>query len=172
MGDTFLAFVYLFSGLLYTFFGAKHLHLFNFFLFIFGVFQYTLTQFSLTISICITLIYLGIAVCCANQENVQCGILYCGIGLFVGQAYWVLLASYYAPLWTLGIFKAAIGFACMIYGFTSYDEWKMPEGTALFGANLVALSISLFTQEGLGNFGYLGVQIACCVVLGIVGYKY
>ena len=60
----------------------------------------------------------------------------------------------------------------MIYGFTSYDEWNMPEGTALFGANLVALSISLFTQEGLGNFGYLGVQIACCVVLGIVGYKY
>ena len=48
----------------------------------------------------------------------------------------------------------------------------MGEATAFFGANLTAYSIFLFTKGGLGNFGFLGVQVACCIVLVRLGVKY
>ena len=71
--------------------------------------------------------------------------VFCGIGFFVGNAYWTLLASYYAPLWTQDIFTIVIGIGCGIYGAKKYQEEQMGEATAFLGANLTAYSIYLFT---------------------------
>ena len=95
-----------------------------------------------------------------------------GIGFFVGNGYWTLLASYYAPLWTQGIFVIVIGFGCAIYGYNTYDEANMVDATAFFGANLIAYSILLYTQGALGNFGFLGVQITISLFVVCLGVNF
>ncbi len=62
------------------------------------------------------------------------------IGIFVSFAYWTLLASYYAPLWTLVVTQILFAIGTAAFGASKYEdgEEKMEEATSLLGANLIA----------------------------------
>jgi hypothetical protein len=62
------------------------------------------------------------------------------IGLYVGGAYWTLLASYYAPR-TQGLFMVVMGFGSVIYGQIKYEEAVSrmeEEATVLIGSLFIA----------------------------------
>ncbi len=88
---------------------------------------------------------IGLSACFRYHDRLHGVILFSGIGVFVGSAYWTLFASYYAPEWTQILFMAVISIGCAIYRVKNIDEEKMGEATVLFGANLIAYSIYLFS---------------------------
>ena len=63
------------------------------------------------------------------------------IGIYVGGAYWTLLASYYSPLWTQGVFMAVMGFGSVTYGAIKYEEAESrmeEEASVLIGSLFIA----------------------------------
>ena len=101
------------------------------------------------------------------------------MGVYVGRLIWVLLLSYFAPLWTQyilqGIVISFFIFSCFfIDGFTVGDLHPGNRhyallGSCVFGANLIATSIGLFTQA---NIYWIALeQFLCMCVLGKIGHS-
>jgi hypothetical protein len=62
------------------------------------------------------------------------------IGIYVGLAYWTLLASYYAPR-TQGLFILVMGNGSAIYGVIKYEEAESrmeEEASVLIGSLFIA----------------------------------
>ena len=171
------AFVYLGLGVAYTFFGAKFVQLFISLLFglLIGSIPVTIATVAGggTISTGVTIASIclfGIASFgCWHAHKTHAVILGVGVGTYVGSVAWALLASYYtAPAWKF-VFEAI---AAIIFGWYGYHHPKkfIVHATAFLGANMIATSITLFTNDSMGVWGNLGVQVACIVVFGYAGH--
>ena len=172
------AFVYLGLGVAYTFFGAKFVQLFISLLFglLIGSIPVTIASLasggSISTGVTIASICLfGIASFgCWHAHKTHAVILGVGVGTYVGSVAWALLASYYtAPAWKF-VFEAI---AAIIFGWYGYHHPKkfIVHATAFLGANMIATSITLFTNDSMGVWGNLGVQVACIVVFGYAGHE-
>lgn len=106
---------------------------------------------------------------CWHAHKTHAVILGVGVGTYVGSVAWALLASYYTAPAMKFVFEAI---AAIILGWYGYHHAKkfMVHATAFLGANMIATSITLFTNDSMGVWGNLGVQVACIVVFGYAGH--
>ena len=107
---------------------------------------------------------------CWHAHKTHAVILGVGVGTYVGSVAWALLASYYTAPAMKFVFEAI---AAIILGWYGYHHAKkfMVHATAFLGANMIATSITLFTNDSMGVWGNLGVQVACIVVFGYAGHQ-
>ena len=104
------------------------------------------------------------------------------MGVYITRLLWVLLLSYFAPLWTLYILQGIVsiiilGFFCLwayIEEVSSDDPYSAHRdfalrGSSVFGANLIATSIDLFTQANI--YWIALAQLLCMVLFGYIGHR-
>jgi small basic protein len=96
--------------------------------------------------------------------------LFFGVGIYVGQVLWSLVASYYAPECTLHLFDGLMAVFFGFYGYHRTDKSDVVAASTFLGAIIVAYSINLFTEGKIGINGNDGVQAVCIVVLGYLGH--
>ena len=101
------------------------------------------------------------------------------MGVYITRLLWVLLLSYFAPLWTQYILQGIVlsFFYCccaLSEGMGGGDRRRGHRnfallGSCVFGANLIATSIGLFTQANI--YWIALAQFLCMCVLGNIGYS-
>ena len=81
-----------------------------------------------------------------------------------------LIASYYAPDWTLHVFDGMVAVIFGFYGFNHTEKMHVVAATTFVGAISASYSINLFTEGKIGIGGNDGVQAACILVFGYLGH--
>jgi hypothetical protein len=162
--------IYLVLGIAYTFFGILYVH-FLISLFtglIVGAFPYFLLSGS-TFGLCASIIlFAATSFGCCRLYRLHAALLGAYVGTAAGSVAWALLAVFGIPLYFKYIFEIfGVVYFCWFF-YTHDDEFLMP-ATAFLGSNMIAISITLATNDRLGFWGNLGVKIACIIVLSFAG---
>ena len=99
------------------------------------------------------------------------------MGVYIARLLWVLLLSYFAPLWTLyilqGMALVLLYTSCALKEGMAVDDRFRAHGyfallgSSVFGANLIATSIGLFTQANI--YWIALAQCLCMFVFGLFG---
>jgi len=165
------AFVYLGLGIAYCFFGALFVQLFIslFTGLVVGAIPYFLFGGS-TGGLWAAIIVFGVtSLGCWHLHHLHAGLLGAGVGTYVGSVAWALLAVFGIPLYVKYIFEV---FGAAILGWYAYhhSDKFVVHATAFLGSNMIATSITLFTNDSMGPWGNLGVQVACIVIFSIAGH--
>jgi hypothetical protein len=92
------------------------------------------------------------------------------VGIYLSQVVWSLVASYYAPDWTLHLFDGIVAVIFGFYGYRKTDKKDVVAATTFLGAIIIAYSINLFAEGKIGIGGNDGVQAVCIVVFGYLGH--
>jgi hypothetical protein len=164
------AFIYLGLGIAYTFFGAYSVRVFIslFTGLVIGAFPYYIfsgTSGALWASV---IAFAVTSFGCWHLDHLHSGLLGAGVGTYAGSIAWALLAVFGIPLYVKYIFEIVGAALLGWYGYTHHHEFIV-HATAFLGSNMIATSITLFTNDRLGVWGNLGVQIACIVVFSLAG---
>jgi hypothetical protein len=165
------AFVYLGLGIAYTFFGALFVQLFIslFTGLVVGAFPYFLLSGSTGGLWASIIVFAVTSFGCWHLHHLHAGLLGAGVGTYAGSVAWALLAVFGIPLYVKYIFELVGAALVGWYGYTHSDKFIV-HATAFLGSNMIATSITLFTNDRLGVWGNLGVQIACIVIFSVAGH--
>ncbi len=174
------AFIYLGGGIAFTFFGAKLVQLL-----ISGLAGLLAAALPVYLAqnwfgvIGGLIVFGGVAHQVYHQDKFHSIVLGIAVGSYVGSFIWALLLSQFTTVY----FKYALQvLGALAFGFAGHhhkdkyhsDEYKDKNAqlSAFVGANMIATSITLFTNDSLGVWGNLGVQLGCIVVFMFLGHKF
>ena len=101
------------------------------------------------------------------------------MGIYITRFFWVLLMSYFTPLLFLYILQGIV----LVFTFLLFvgilgrmEASYIPGhfgyaviGSCVFGANLIATSIDLFTQANI--YWIALAQLLCMVLFGYIGHR-
>lgn len=164
-------FIYLGLGIAYTFFGALFVQLFiSLFtgLVVGGITFFLFSQS--TGALWAGIIVFGVtSFGCWHLHRIHAGLLGAGVGSYAGSVAWALLAVFGIPVYVKYIFEI-LGAAVLGWYAYHHDDKFVVHATAFLGSNMIATSITMFTNDRLGVWGNLGVQIACIVIFSIAGH--
>jgi hypothetical protein len=174
------AFIYLGGGIAFTFFGAKLVQLL-----ISGLAGLLFAAIPIYLTPTIWGVISGLVVfgLIAHQvyhkDQFHSIVLGIAVGSYVGSFIWALLLSQFTPVYWKYILQVVGAIAFGFAGHHHKDKYhsneykdKNAQLSAFVGANMIATSITLFTDDSLGVWGNLGIQLACIVVFMFLGHKF
>jgi len=168
------AFIFLGLGIAFTFFGALFMQLFIslFTGLVVGAFPYFLFGQSTGALVASVIVFGVTSFGCWHLHRFHAALVGAGVGAYVGSIFWDLLDVFGIFLNFKFIFAV---FAAAIFGHYAYYNDKnlkkiVVHATAFLGSNMIATSITFFTDDKLKGWGNLGVKIACIVIFSIAGH--